>query len=47
MIYTAVTRARCECSVVGEYRALQQGINTVRTKNTVLQELAKQGDLKV
>jgi exodeoxyribonuclease V alpha subunit len=45
MIYTAVTRARCECSVVGEYRALADGINTVRSKNTVLQELAKAGGL--
>lgn len=45
MIYTAVTRARCECNVVGEIRALENGIRTVKTKNTVLQELAKQGGL--
>jgi len=42
MIYTAVTRARCECNVVGEIRALSDGIRNVKTKNTVLQELAKQ-----
>jgi len=41
MIYTAVTRARTECNVIGEPRALANGINTVRNKNTVLQELAR------
>lgn len=43
MIYTGVTRARCECNVLGEMRALQDGIRTVRQKNTVIQELAKGG----
>jgi exodeoxyribonuclease V alpha subunit len=43
MIYTAVTRARQECTVVGEIRALQDGIRTEKTKNTVLQELARAG----
>lgn len=43
MIYTGVTRARSVCRVVGEMRALQDGIQTVRIKNTVLQELAKGG----
>jgi exodeoxyribonuclease V alpha subunit len=41
MIYTAVTRARKECAVLGEPRALQDAVRTVRTKNTVIQELAK------
>jgi ATP-dependent exoDNAse (exonuclease V) alpha subunit len=36
-----VTRARKECAVLGEPRALQDAVRTVRTKNTVIQELAK------
>lgn len=43
MIYTGVTRAREWCAVLGESRALHDGIRTVRAKNTVLQELAREG----
>jgi exodeoxyribonuclease V alpha subunit len=42
LIYTAITRAREECTVIGEIRALQDGIRTVRTKQTVIQELNRQ-----
>jgi exodeoxyribonuclease V alpha subunit len=41
MIYTAVTRARKECAVLGEAKAFQDAIRTVRTKETVIQELAQ------
>jgi len=46
MIYTAVTRARKECAVLGEPRALAEGIRTVRTKETVIQELSKGANIK-
>lgn len=42
LIYTAVTRTRSGCCVVGQGNALQDGIRTVRHKRTVIQELSKQ-----
>lgn len=41
MIYTAVTRAKVECHVVGELRAMNDAINTVRNKHTVIQEISR------
>ena len=41
LIYTAVTRTKEQCIVVGQPAALQRGIATVQQKQTVLQELAK------
>lgn len=41
LIYTAVTRAREHCIVIGQSNALRNGIRTVRNKTTVFQELAK------
>lgn len=40
LIYTAVTRTRAKCCVVGNASAIREGIETVRIKRTVLQELA-------
>ncbi len=40
LIYTAVTRAKEHCIVVGQLKALRDGIKTVRNKTTVFQELA-------
>lgn len=42
MLYTGVTRAKHECVVMGEIRAVQDGIRTVKSKATVLQELQRQ-----
>lgn len=42
MVYTAVTRARCECHVVGDVQAFHGSIRTVERKQTVMQELVKQ-----
>ncbi len=42
MIYTAVTRAKKECHVYGEPRAMMTAITRSQDKNTVLQELARQ-----
>lgn len=41
LIYTAVTRTREQCIVVGTPAALQQGIGKINEKRTVLQELAR------
>lgn len=41
LIYTAITRTQQACCVVGQKGALQRGIQTVHSKETVLQELAK------
>ena len=41
MIYTAITRAKKKCLVLGEMSALQRAINVVPKKRTVLQELNK------
>jgi exodeoxyribonuclease V alpha subunit len=41
MIYTAVTRAKVECRVIGEPKAMQDAINTIRHKHTVIQEVAR------
>lgn len=41
LIYTAVTRAQQGCCVVGQKGAFWRGIQTARSKNTVIQELAK------
>lgn len=40
LIYTAVTRTREQCFVVGERWAFQRGCETVTQKSTVLQQLA-------
>jgi len=40
MIYTAVTRAREACLVVGSSAALAQGVKTMRERDTYLQRLA-------
>lgn len=40
LIYTAVTRTKNECYIVGERRAFFDGISKVREKATVLQHLA-------
>lgn len=37
LIYTAVTRTKQECVIVGDYNALAAGIQNVRTKTTVIQ----------
>lgn len=42
MVYTAVTRARCECHVVGDVQAFHGSIRTVERKQTVMQELVRQ-----
>ena len=41
MIYTAVTRAKKECHIIGDMRTFSYAIDTVDHKNTVIQELAK------
>ena len=41
LIYTAVTRTREQCIVVGESYAFRAGCQTVTQKTTILQELAK------
>lgn len=41
LIYTAVTRAQQACCVVGQKGALNRGIQTIKSKQTVLQELSK------
>jgi exodeoxyribonuclease V alpha subunit len=40
LIYTAVTRTRSECYVIGDRQAFNVGCATVRAKRTVLQQLA-------
>lgn len=40
LIYTAVTRTQRECVVVGEKYAFEKGRQKVRSKRTILQELA-------
>ena len=42
MLYTAVTRARKECHVMGETRAFFAAIAKLEDKQTVIQELARQ-----
>lgn len=42
MLYTAVTRARVECHVMGESRALWAAISKQSDKLTIIQELARQ-----
>lgn len=39
MLYTAVTRAKHECYVIGEYRAIVNAVEKQTTKSTVLQVL--------
>lgn len=41
MAYTAVTRTKAECRVVGDVSAFHGAIRTVKHKMTVMQELAK------
>jgi len=43
LIYTAVTRTKRECIVVGDYAALCAGINKVSAKQTVLAHLLTNG----
>jgi exodeoxyribonuclease V alpha subunit len=40
LIYTAVTRARKECVVVGETSAFEFGCKTLKPKQTIIQQLA-------
>ncbi len=40
LIYTAVTRAKEHCIVIGQTNAFRNGINNLKTKTTVFQELA-------
>lgn len=40
LIYTGVTRTRENCTVIGDYRALQTGIDRTKKKETVIQLLA-------
>lgn len=40
LIYTAVTRTREQCVVMGDYGAFCEGIRTEKQKRTVIQELA-------
>ena len=39
MVYTAITRAKKKCLVVGEMTALQRAVSVVPTKRTILQKL--------
>ena len=39
LVYTAVTRTRKECVVVGDYNALIRSIQTIKQKETVMQML--------
>lgn len=41
MLYTAVTRAKAECHVIGEYSAFQKAIQSTPDKKTILQYLFK------
>lgn len=41
LLYTAVTRTREKCCVVGQKNAVWQAIKTVRPKRTVIQEVCK------
>lgn len=41
LVYTAVTRTRSTCTVVGHVNALQAALQAVRPRNTALQEVAK------
>lgn len=41
MVYTAVTRAKCECHVIGDVRTFHNSIRTVQCKMTVMQEISK------
>jgi exodeoxyribonuclease V alpha subunit len=45
LIYTAVTRTRQQCYVVGDRRAFVKGCETVTNKSTVLQQLAASREL--
>jgi exodeoxyribonuclease V alpha subunit len=40
LVYTAVTRTKEQCIIVGDHRAFLQGCQTITSKKTVLQELA-------
>lgn len=40
LVYTAVTRTKEECAVVGDYNTLIKSIQTIRKKDTVMQCLA-------
>lgn len=41
MVYTAVTRAKRECRVIGDTQSFHRAIGTVNRKATVIQELAE------
>ena len=41
MVYTAVTRTKAECRVIGDVSAFHGAIRTVKHKMTVMQELSK------
>lgn len=42
MVYTAVTRAKKECHIVGDNFAFQKSIRTMQHKRTIIQELASE-----
>lgn len=42
LIYTAATRTKEECVIVGDYQALAAGISQIRTKKTCLQLIQKE-----
>ena len=41
LVYTAVTRTRCECLVVGQLPALAQALGSSKGKETVIQLVAR------
>ena len=41
MVYTAVTRARKECAVIGDVQAFHGAIRSVERKQTVMQEMSR------
>jgi exodeoxyribonuclease V alpha subunit len=42
LIYTAITRAQKSCLVLGQPQSFYQGIKTIRTRQTIIQEFALQ-----
>lgn len=46
MLYTAVTRAKKECHILGDTAAFYKAINQTENKLTVMQELYKEGSAK-
>ena len=46
MVYTAVTRAKNECHVIGDAWALSQAVSETRPKHTAMQEIALEKDFE-